>query len=131
MGQQRSCCDDQLNPPSFETLLLMDQQVKEMTLEMRRIRCEQARRLAGHDCDDVQGALIHIPLASIADEATRQRLLALPTSLTLPDADVDALVDQGRTLITSNPTLLGLLADFTPASAPAVAANERAGGKAD
>ena len=105
----------QLDAYSFETLLLVDQQVGDLTNEMRRIRCEEGRLLAGHACDDVQGALIRLSLADIADDAIRRRLMAVPTSLTVPDADVDALVDAGRTLITSDPTLLRLLADFAPA----------------
>jgi NTE family protein len=121
----------QIDAYSFETLLLVDQQVNELTGEMRRIRCEEARRIAGHDCDDVQGAMIQISLAGIADEATRRRLMAVPTSLTIPDADVDALVHEGRTLIRSNPTLLELLADFAPASDTTSAANERGGRTAD
>ena len=108
----------QIDAYSFETLLLADQQVKDLVAEMRRVRCEQGRRLDGHDCDDVQGALIQISLASITDPAVRQRLMAIPTSLTIPDADVDALVHEGRTLTTNNPTLRELLADFALADTP-------------
>jgi NTE family protein len=115
----------QIDAYSFETLLLADQQVKELTDKIRNTRCEQGKILDGHDCGDVQGALIHVSLASIGDEATRRRLQAIPTSLTIPDADVDALVDQGQTLIRNNPTLLDLIADFNPASDAAVVANER------
>ena len=114
----------QIDAYSFETLLLVDQQVKELAEEMRRIRCEDVRKLAGHDCDDVQGAMIQISLSSIADEAMRRRPMAIPTSLTIPDADVDALVHEGRTLITSNPTLLELLTDFAPTTEPTVAVSE-------
>jgi hypothetical protein len=71
----------------------------------------------------VQGSLIQISLAGIADEATRRRLQAIPTSLTIPDADVDALVDQGRTLLQTNPTLIRLVADFDPVFTTTVAAD--------
>ena len=117
----------QINAYSFETLLLMDQQVSELTKAVRRIRCSESRQIAGHDCDDVEGALIHVSLADIADEGMRRRLMALPTSLTLPDADVDALVDGGRTLIMNNPTLLRLLAEFGPAADTTTAASEQSG----
>jgi NTE family protein len=113
----------QIDAYSFETLLLVNQQVNELAEKMRRIRCEEGRLLAGHDCNDVQGTMIQISLSGIADEGTRRRLMAVPTSLTLPDADVDALVDEGQTLITSNPELLKLLADFAPASNATAAAN--------
>jgi NTE family protein len=121
----------QINAYSFETLLLVDQQVSELAKEVSRIRCEESGQIAGHDCDDVQGALIHVSLADIADEETRRRLRAIPTSLTLPDADVDALVDEGRTLITSNQTLLRLLAGFGPALDTTTAASEHSGRTAD
>ena len=120
----------QIDAYSFETLLLVDQQVGELAEKMRHIRCEDGSQSAGHDCHDVQGALIQISLADVTNEVLRQRLMAIPTSLTLPDADVDALVDEGRTLISSNPTLLKLLADFAPASATTSAASE-GGGTAD
>jgi NTE family protein len=114
----------QIEAYSFETLLLVDQQVKELTEKIRGLRCAQGKVLSGHDCSDVQGSLIQVSLAGIADQATRQRLQALPTSLTLRDADVDALVDQGRTLTQNNPTLLNLLAEFDPASSATIVAND-------
>ena len=113
----------QIDAYSFETLLLVDQQVGELAEKMRHIRCEDGSQSAGHDCHDVQGALIQISLANVADDALRQRLTSLPTSLTLPDADVDALVDAGRTLISGNPVLLKLLAGFAPAADTAVGAS--------
>jgi NTE family protein len=115
----------QIEAYSFETLLLADQQVNELTDKIRRIRCEEAKVLDGHDCADVKGALIQVSLAGIADEATRAHLQAVPTSLTIPDADVDALVDQGQTLIRTNPTLLDLLAGFDPESNAMIAAATR------
>ena len=114
----------QIEAYSFETLLLADQQVKTLAEKVRRLRCEQGKVLDGHDCNDVQGELIQISLAGIPDEAERRRLQSLPTSLTLPDADVDALVAAGETMIRDNPTLLRLIADFAPKTA-IVAAEEK------
>ena len=114
----------QIEAYSFETLLLADQQVKTLAEKVRRLRCEQGKVLDGHDCNDVQGELIQISLAGIADEAERRRLQSLPTSLTLPDADVDALVAAGETMIRNNPTLLRLIADFTPKTAIVAAAGK-------
>jgi NTE family protein len=102
----------QIEAFSFETLVLADQQIREMTEKMRRYRCEQGPVLGGHDCADVKGALIQISLASIPDAAERQRLQALPTSLTLPDADVDALVAQGRELIRTNSVLNEMISNL-------------------
>jgi NTE family protein len=113
----------QINAYNFETLLLVDQQVNNFTDQIKRIRCEPAPVLDGHDCGDVKGGLARVSLAGVADEATRRRLQAIPTSLTISDADVDALVDQGRTLLQTNPTLLRLIADFDPMTNTTVASN--------
>ncbi len=121
----------QIDAYSFETLLLVEQQVNELTEEMRRIRCEGSRQLAGRDCHDMQGALIQLSLSDVADEAVRRRLMTIPTSMTLRDADVDALVNEGRTLLVSNPTLLRLLADFAPAFDMTTAASDVRGRTAD
>ncbi len=107
----------QIDAYSFETLLLVDQQVKTLTDKLQHLRCEQGKVLDGHDCKDVQGELLQISLAGIPNEALRQRLQSLPTSLTLPDADVDALVAAGETMIRSHPALLRLIADFATKSA--------------
>ncbi|MBV8095835.1 MAG: patatin-like phospholipase family protein [Acetobacteraceae bacterium] len=115
----------QIDAYSFETLLLTDQQVNDLTGRVKRIRCETAPVLDGQDCGDVKGAMIPVSLASVADGPTRRRLQAIPTSLTIPDADVDALVDQGKKLIQTNPTLLGLIADFDPMTDTVVAADNR------
>ena len=114
----------QIEAYSFETLLLADQQVKTLAEKVRRLRCEQGKVLDGHDCNDVQGELIQISLAGIPDEAERRRLQSLPTSLTLPDADVDALVAAGETMIQNNPALLRLIADFAPRTAIVAAAGK-------
>jgi NTE family protein len=111
----------QIDAYGFETMLLVDQQVSELTEKIRRIRCGQAKVLDGHACDDVKGGLVQISLSAIADEPTRRRLQAIPTSLTIPDADVDALVDEGQQQMRTNTTLRDLIADFEP-STNAVAA---------
>ena len=79
---------------------------------MRRIRCQQAAVLQGHPCDDVKGVLIHISLSGIADPGERQRLQAIPTGLTIPDADIDTLVAEGEKLIHTNRQLQALISDL-------------------
>jgi NTE family protein len=94
---------------SFETLLLADRQVQELADKIRRIRCEQGRTLEGYDCADVKGSLIQISIAGVRDEAVRQRLQAIPTGLTIPDADLDRLVAEGETLVQQDETLRAVL----------------------
>lgn len=55
----------------------------------------------GHSPPEVnyQTHLIEVRLANVADPATRERLLALPTRLDLDRAEVDELIAQGRTLL--------------------------------
>jgi hypothetical protein len=48
-------------------------------------------------------------------------LQAIPTGLTIPEADVDALIAEGETMIQANPTLLGLISDLDGRSAGPVA----------
>ena len=108
----------QIDAYSFETLILADQQVKALAGKLRQIRCQQAPTLGGHDCADVKGALIQISLASVEDESLRRRLQSIPTSLTLPDEDVDALIQQGETLVRTNPELRALLANLDEKPAP-------------
>ena len=113
----------QLHAYSFETLILADQQVRNLVETLRRVRCQEGAILAGHDCGDVKGALIQISLAGIPNAADRQRLQAIPTSMTIPDADVDALVAEGEKMVQTNPTLLGLISDLDAKPTATGAAN--------
>ena len=49
----------------------------------------------GTRCDDVDSKLIHISLAGLPDTPEKERLLAIPTGLTLKREDVDQLVHAG------------------------------------
>ena len=71
----------------------------------------------------MRGALVHISLASIPDPQERQRLQAIPTGLTIPDADVDQLVSSGEHLVQQNDTIRGLISDL---DGPAVAVTAQA-----
>lgn len=115
----------QISAYSFETLLLAEQQVNDLTDKIRRIRCQMGPVLDGRSCGDVKGGLVQVSLAGVADDALRRRLQAIPTSLTIRDSDVDALVDQGKTLLQTNSTLLGLIADFDPITNTTVADNRQ------
>ena len=76
----------QIDAYNFETLILTDSELRQLVESLRKARCAQARVIEGHDCADVRGALVHISLASIPDPQERQRLQAIPTGLTIPDA---------------------------------------------
>jgi NTE family protein len=99
----------QIDAYGFETMLLASQQVDALTERIRKLRCEEAPVLDGHPCGDVRGGLVQISLSAIADPKLRARLQAIPTGLTIPDADVDALVSAGEALVQTNAQLRGLL----------------------
>lgn len=116
----------QIDAYNFETLRLANDQVNQLVEAVKRARCAEGRTVLGHDCGDVRGALVHISLASVADPATRAHLLAIPTGLTIPDADVDLLVASGEQLVEQNPQIRNLIAGLASDEATVSAAAPRA-----
>jgi NTE family protein len=102
----------QIDAYNFETLILTDNELRQLVQSLRKVRCAQSRVIEGHDCADVRGALVHISLASIPDPQKRQRLQAIPTGLTIPDEDVDLLVGSGEQLVQQNDKIRGLISDL-------------------
>ena len=120
----------QIDAYNFETLILTASELRQLIASLRKVRCAQARVIDGHDCADVRGALVHISLASIPDPQERQRLQAIPTGLTIPDADVDALVSSGEQLVQQNSAIRELMSDLDgPAVAVAAQARPRWGSR--
>jgi NTE family protein len=120
----------QIDAYNFETLVLTDSELRNLVENVRKVRCAQARVIEGYNCDDVHGALVHISLASIPDPQERQRLQAIPTGLTIPDQDVDALVSAGEQLVQHNATIRGLISDLDgPAVVVTAHAKPRLGGR--
>ena len=113
----------QIDAYNFETLILTDRELAQMVKSLSKVRCAQARLIGGHDCTDVKGALVRISLAGIPDPQTRQRLQSIPTGLTIPDADVDALISAGESLVRQNPKIRELISDL---DSPTVAAAAQA-----
>jgi len=113
----------QIDAYNFETLILTDRELARMVKSLSKVRCAQARLIGGHDCTDVKGALVRISLAGIPDPQTRQRLQSIPTGLTIPDADVDALISAGESLVRQNPKIRELISDL---DSPTVAAAAQA-----
>ncbi len=102
----------QIDAYNFETLILTSSELRQLVENIRKVRCAQARVIEGHDCADVRGALVHISLASIPDPEERRRLQAIPTGLTIPDADIDQLVSSGEHLIQQNDQIRGLISNL-------------------
>lgn len=95
----------QIDTYNFETLVLAEERVRAIADRFRVIRCSMGRMIDGYPCDDVEGELVHVSLAGIEDPEARARLEAIPTGLTIPDADVDTLIAFGERLVRENPTV--------------------------
>jgi NTE family protein len=95
----------QIDAYNFETLAVATDQVAHLVQEFRRIRCAEGRAVNGRPCDDVQGQVVHVALSAIDDPTWRARLESIPTGLTIPDADVDALVEYGEQLVRQHPVI--------------------------
>jgi NTE family protein len=102
----------QIDRYNFETLTTVAQQLREVTAAIARTRCAKARLIDGAPCDDVKGALVHISLAEMAPGPEKDRLLAIPTGLTVPREDVDLLVAAGQAAILSSAPLRQFLEDY-------------------
>jgi len=117
----------QIDAYNFETLGLAAEMTQHLARAFREVRCAQAPMIAGQPCGDVQGEFVHVGLAGIDDPVWRARLEAIPTGLTIPDADVDALVQYGEQLVRQHPRILAVAA---AAGGPAPAPARRATGRA-
>ncbi len=104
----------QIDRYNFETLTTVTQQLRNLIAAIAQARCANARLIAGVPCDDVKGALVHISLAEMAPGPENDRLLAIPTGLTLSREDVDLLVAAGRAAVLNSEPLRQFLADYPP-----------------
>ncbi len=95
----------------FETLVLMNAELRTLAERFRRIRCAQGRQVRGLPCSDVRGELVYLPVARIPDPVLRERLQRTALSLTLPHADVDALVSAGEALVRDDPRIRAIVAE--------------------
>jgi NTE family protein len=116
----------QIDAYNFETLTLANAELDQLKKSLIKVRCARARVIDGHDCDDVKVALVRISLANIPDPQMRQRLQSIPTGLTIPDEDVDALVSSGEQLVQQNPKIRDLISNLDSRTV-AVAAQARPG----
>jgi NTE family protein len=104
----------QIDTYNFETLVLAEERVRTLAEHFRVLRCGMGPVIDGHPCGDVEGALVHVSLSGIDDPVERARLEAIPTGLTIPDADVDALVSFGERIVRDNPTIRAVAAAAGP-----------------
>ncbi len=106
----------QIDAYNFETLAVTRDKVEHLVRLFRDLRCADAPTIAGRPCSDVQGEFVHVSLGGIEDPVWRARLQAIPTGLTIPDADVDALVQYGEQLVRDHPRIRALAAQIGEAN---------------
>jgi NTE family protein len=102
----------QIDRYNFETLNTVTTQIQDIVRTIGTARCAQGRIIDGAACDDVQGKLVHISLASMPDGPEKNQLLAIPTGLTLQPNDVDLLVAAGQTAVTTSEPLRQFLDNY-------------------
>lgn len=100
----------QIDAYNFETLGLATEMSQHLAVAFREVRCAEAPIIAGRPCGDVQGEFVHVALSGIDDPVWRARLEAIPTGLTIPEADVDALVQYGEQLVRQHPRIQAIAA---------------------
>lgn len=108
----------QIDSYNFETLITVSQQLQTISRTLRDARCAQAAVIDGARCDDVQTALIHISLAQLPGSPEKEKLLAIPTGLTIQKTDVDLLVQAGHDAVTDSAPLRSFLDNY-PSAVPA------------
>ena len=60
----------------------------------------------------MRATLIHISLAEMSPGPEKDKLLAIPTGLTIPRSDVDELIAAGETAVTGSADLRAFLAEY-------------------
>ncbi|MBR0682677.1 patatin-like phospholipase family protein [Roseomonas eburnea] len=121
----------QIDSYNFETLITVTEQLNALTDRLRQARCAQGRLVNGVPCGDVSSELVHISLTGRPESPEKDRLLAIPTGLTLERDDVDLLVRAGYEAVLRSPRLRTFLGAYPAAAvAPRPAANAGASRRA-
>ena len=102
----------QIDRYNFDTLRSTHEQLQEAAHALRTARCQIAQTIDGLPCGDVKAQLIHISLAAMPAGPEKDKLLAIPTGLTIDRTDVDLLVEAGRSGILSSEPLRLFLRDY-------------------
>jgi len=104
----------QIGRIGFETMITVNRQLQDVTRAVRVARCRRGPVVDGTPCGDVESSLIRMSLADVPDDAKREQLQAIPTTLTLTRQQVDMLIEAGRTAVTTSPELRQFLQDYPP-----------------
>jgi NTE family protein len=105
---------NQIDSYNFDTLVVMTEQLRQITQAIIKARCAQGPVVGGTRCDDVQAKLVHLSLAGMLPGPDKDRLLAIPTGLTIPRDDVDRLIKAGHDAVTGSAELQSFFGDYPP-----------------
>jgi NTE family protein len=105
----------QIRAYNLETLIAMQSTVEDLVNRVRRLRCAHGSVVHGYPCGDVAGTVLRVNLSDYPDPAMRAKLVAIRTGLTLPRAQVDALVAAGETIIGRDAATIAAFLDAGPA----------------
>jgi len=111
----------QIDRYNFETMTAVTQQLRDTQDYLRKVRCAEGRIVHGAPCDDVTAELIHVSLAGMPAGPDKDKLLAIPTGLTLEKGDVDALVAAGEKAVRESSRLRDAIVALDPKPVRAVA----------
>jgi len=89
----------QIDEYNFETLQVTREEVQQLSAALAKLRCEKAAVIEGFRCDDVKGSLVHVSLRDVTDPQVRKQLEAIPTGLTVSEADLKLLIESGKNAI--------------------------------
>ena len=102
-----------LNRYNFETVELFRRNLDRQMDEVRQARCDAIGVTSTLPaCNDIEAHFIEIAFTQHPDPAERAYLVALPTTLRLPEADVDRVVRAARRILTGSPEFQAVLADL-------------------
>lgn len=104
----------QIDRFNFETLRAVNEQLQDVTQAIRAARCQSGSMIDGTPCGDVKSQLIHISLAAMPAGSEKDKLLAIPTGLTIDRPDVDLLVEAGRSAVVNSEPLRLFLRNYVP-----------------
>jgi NTE family protein len=117
----------QIDRYGFETLIAVTEQLNEFSNAIAAARCAEGPVIDGTPCGDVKAQLLHMSLANSSEGPNKDKLLAIPTGLTIPREDVDLLIQVGHDAITSSTELRNFLDGYPPAPLPPATRPARGG----
>jgi NTE family protein len=110
----------QIDRYNFETLIAVGDQLQGFAALIAKVRCQEGSVIDGAPCGDVRAELLHISLADMPAGPEKDKLLAIPTGLTIPKDQVDLLVQAGHDAITNSAPLRTFLEQYPAAPASPV-----------